>query len=281
MTSTSKDFILEALAKVAPLDIRSAESVAQWAQHEGTKAIVCLTFGYAASNVASFLHLASLLEESSQPLLLHGERCATHCVHLVKAHCVAASRLARMLYSASRLVAGNRTVDGLREGIFAHVRLHLEIRVGRPPNNDSLRHAPQTILGTDGDDSLLVSGLEQEKQTPWFKALLSMVENCNFDRDSGKWLFFTPSRTGLDLAKTEREAVQMIAEPLCQVLVHRRWETAALSRWTGVLDCLKRLAIGIAMNGVLPTALGNLPSRLGITDQKLEIEKQSVQQKAA
>lgn len=52
------------------------------------------------------------------------------------------------------------------KGIFAHVRVHLEIRVGQPAKDDSLRHALLAILGIDGGESLMVSGSDQQKQTP-------------------------------------------------------------------------------------------------------------------
>lgn len=274
LSSTGAQHILEGLARAGPVDMTDPEVLKEWVRRQKDIILGTYCFDFASSNVACFRTLAASVEAlGASPVLVHGERCATHCVHLVKAHCIATSSLAGMLYSVSKLVGASRTVDGMVRGVALHVRQALEIRYGEPPPADELLDALLSLMGLDEDLSLVHRGGSRSGAfTTWYDSVRKMCERSLFDTSSGKWLYYAPTGSMTDPAVVKREAEDFIATPLCEVLVQRRWETAALSRWTGVMHCLKRMTVGIVMNGVLVDVLASLSSRLGVTEAKYQKE---------
>lgn len=214
---------------------------------------------------------------SSKPVMIHGERCATHCVHLVKAHCIAVAQVAGVLYSMSKLLVSNRVVDGLAKNFASSVAASLEHRkVAAPPIND-LMEAVQKIMAMGGDLAWVEDGKSRSKS--WLNSVERMCKQCRFDVDSRKWVYYLKPGEEPGQAGLARRALDSIVEPLVEVFVARRWETAALSRWVGVMSCMKRMALGVMFNGILPTTLASLQSTLGVTEESLqrEIEKTKAQ----
>ena len=64
-------------------------------------------------------------------------------------------------------------------------------------------------------------------------------------------------------------AIDSIAKPLVKVFLGRRWEVATLSRWHGVTHCMKRLALGVLFNNVIPYSLFGLSRQLSLSEEKL------------
>lgn len=148
LEAATKPHLVEGLARTMPFDLTDLRDAGPLFEDGKTIVVVSLTFDYAASNVASFRHLASCAASEGR-LLLHGERCATHCIH--KAHCISAAQMAGALTIS-------RNVDALAVGIAAHVRRSLDIRVGQPDQPSSmaeLQEAVLQVLGIDGDMSFL------------------------------------------------------------------------------------------------------------------------------
>lgn len=272
LTKTSMPFIMEGACRTWPIDLCSEASVAQWTPDDKTVCLVTLCFDFASSNVSTLKCLVAASADSDRPVLLHGERCATHCVHLVKAHCIATSQLAGVLYSISKLMKTNRVADGLSSTFREHVRVRLEVRLGQPPELDSLIAATRQVLGIDGDFSLLEAGGAAPQLIAWFRSVMDMLEKCPFDRSTGKWLHYSVEPTHAGRLVAAERAIGEMSDALVRVFVTKRWETAALSRWTGVMNCLKRMALGILMNGALASCLGSLRQRLGATEEQLQHE---------
>lgn len=97
LTSTNKDSILEGLARSMPVDLTNTSEADKWCDRPNTFAVATLCFDFASSNVAALRHLGYQLEQNQSAFMCHGERCATHCVHLVKAGSLAASQLSGIL----------------------------------------------------------------------------------------------------------------------------------------------------------------------------------------
>ena len=57
-------------------------------------------------------------------------------------------------------------------------------------------------------------------------------------------------------------AVAFVSNPLLQLFTARRWEVAALSRWTGVVRCEKRIVLGAFFNNILPESLIGLAASI-------------------
>ena len=99
-----------------------------------------------------------------------------------------------------------------------------------------------------------------------------MCETCLFDPETKNWLYFLPPGEHLGQPGLVERAVDHLSKPMIKVFLLRRWEIAALSRWTGVMSCLKRMSVGIMMNLVLPVALAGLARGVGASQEKLAAE---------
>lgn len=283
LTSTAHKYLIEGLARVLPVDLTDIAKVNRWTSGEKSRCVVVtLCFDFASSNVATFRSITAGLENADSPLLLHGERCATHCIHLVKARCIAASDFAGVLYSVSKLMVSNRVVDGLSANIIGLVSGSLEYRFGEPPSVSGLLDGVATIMGIDGNLGMAYgAGGGSAKRKPWYEAVQNMCEQSRFDPTTGKWVCYVQPGASIEHADFQQKAVVRIVQPLLEVFVARRWETAALSRWTGVMSCLKRMAVGVMMNSVFATALGKLEDKLGVTPDALKREQDTNAARAA
>lgn len=153
LQSTKAEHLVAGLARSLPANLAKPGALQPWAAENGDFCVVALCFDFASSNVLAYKHFAHTTALEGSRIFLHGEWCATHCIHLVKASCITASHLASMLYSVSRLMTLNRTVDGLRSAFREHVRRSLELRQGPPPPPDeTLRADIVYIMGIDEED---------------------------------------------------------------------------------------------------------------------------------
>lgn len=191
MLGTTRGHLVEGLRRILPIDLSEKESLCEWAGQVSGKIVVTLRFDYASSNVSLYKTYAAVVESMERPVHLHGERCLTHCIHLVKASCIASAELAGMLYSLSKLFAHNRTVNGLCQSFTAHVRNNLHIKIGQPPPADDLRGAIVEVLGIDGDFGMVhTEGKNLLKKAPWYQSVLNMSETCRFEKASGQWTLY-------------------------------------------------------------------------------------------
>ena len=75
-----------------------------------------------------------------------------------------------------------------------------------------------------------------------------------------------------DPSVAKDEAVAYIAQPLLKMLAHKRWEQAALSRWSGATSCLKRMVVGAVLNNILHDSLAALVGRTQLDERKVQAE---------
>lgn len=98
--SASADVILEVLLRGYPLPLENRLDLSKTTSGFD---VVLLVFGFdsASANLKAFKHLANLVENSGlERLIIHGEPCAMHQVHIVKARCVDVAGTAAMLIRA-------------------------------------------------------------------------------------------------------------------------------------------------------------------------------------
>ena len=74
----------------------------------------------------------------------------------------------------------------------------------------------------------------------------------------------------MDGQPSREDMVSYIVDPLLKIFISRRWEEAALNRWTGVIRSLKRLVLGSILNGILPESLAGLSDRMDLTESKVD-----------
>lgn len=138
------------------------------------------------------------------------------------------------------------------------------------------------ILGLDGDESMvfLAGGRNRRKSgyTAMMSEILEMCGKCHFDKATSRWLHFQDPAEDFAIRRSTEDIVQYIASPIVRAFAGRRWESAALSRWSGTIRCLKRLVVGSAFNNILPLALAGLAPGMNMNQRKVDQMLQQMQQ---
>lgn len=283
MTATAHTHIIAGLRKAMPIDLCDADSVKMFVQGVDV-GIVVMIFDSASSNLTAFSCFVEYLENFKVPsMLLFGQRCLSHQINLSRAAAVNLAGVAGMLYSLSKLMGAGHATMSLSQAIHEHVKNNLVVRYGKPPNNKELLSTMLAIFGLDGEDELLYTDgryVRTRRTTAFYKDLQDMCSKVFVDETQGSWVHYVDApqphrRRRID----ELAAAKAIADSLIKVLISRRWEVAALSRWTGIARVLKRVVAGAALNGVLPACLSSLSKRMGITEARLDKAKKEHLQK--
>ena len=274
LESTAQPYVLEALARALPVDMLSRASVETFADSADVS-VVCLSFDSAASNVAAYSCMAAHLERGPcTSLLLHGERCMTHQLHILRSGSTTLSGFAGALYSLSRILGNSQAISGLHAAFRTHIRAKLRLLPGRAPPYEEQLQLARSIFGMDGDEAMLARGTGpscRAGQTLFSRDIEEVCRHCRYDAESGAWLYYT-GRDGpfFDRDIDMEAAADSIAKPLDKLFLGRRWEVATLSRWHGVMHCMKRLAMGTMFNKVLPQSLAAMSRQLALSEAKLE-----------
>ena len=280
LAETKHKFLLHGLSTAFPFNMMDVESMRTFSQG-AFATIICLGFDFATSNVAAYGHLVSHCESFNIPgLMLHGERCLTHQLHIVKSACLSLVSLTPMLYSLSRIVSRDASCSGLESAIRKKVRASFVVRWrrGGAPAQDELYNMITGVFGMDGDSSLLRRG-DARRRKNLEADLRVMTEKCHYDPHTQKWVYYvTQWRDTQRQRIDEDKVVSSIVGPLLAVLTRRRWEVATLSRWTGVLSCLKRMVLGTLMGNILPSALSGLSADMNITEAKVKKYQEAAQE---
>ena len=281
LESTKASFLLEGLKRSMPIDMRDRASLEKWAA--GVElAVISRAFDSASSNVSAYSCMVYHVETSPiSTILFHGQRCLSHQINIIRAASVTMAGFAGMLYSLSKLLGNGSAITGLHRAIVEHVKRRLVVRRGVAPPSDDMYKVLLDIFGLGGDQSLIV--LEKPKGvrsrgTVFCNELRELCRRCHFDFRSGAWIYYVEDVA--DHRRPQREleekGLSHIVGPIVKVLLGRRWEVAALSRWTGVSSCVKRATLGAVLNNVLPECLANLSRQLSLSDEKLQQAKQKL-----
>jgi hypothetical protein len=284
LQSTQHRALLDALDSCMPFAFSDKETFVRFGQ--GVKAsILSFNFDYASSNVSAYRHMVFVIGKlplAASHVMLHGERCLTHGLHIVKCDGLVSEGISGVLYSLSKIIAHGRSMNGVIAAMRAHVRSRLVVRNSPRRFDDNLFKVLKGVLALDGrwDDGAqlpwdaLHSGENSEKSRrpramSWLADLKKICAVCHFE--GGKWIYHCPSTAAGPGAKTEDDVVEEILDPLVKVLVTRRWGVAALNRWTGTIAALKRVVLGAVLNNVLPESLSGLGAEMALTEAKAEV----------
>ena len=267
--------VLAALEQALPFCFSDPDTLLEFGRGVDI-ALLCFTFDMAASNVAVYSRMQkmmSILPEQGGGIMLHGERCLTHALHIVKSDIMAQDGISGMLYSFSKIVASSRSLKGLSDALTGHIRAHLEVRHGQAPPQDELLAVLKRVMGLDRDDYSLhrdTRGSSKErKKTVLLRDLEEACARCHFEGD--RWLYFSPLQAGrVNMSSLgPSDMVSFIADPLLRLFVGRRWQVAAVSRWTGTISVLKKMVIGCIMGNILPVALSGLGANMELTEDRV------------
>ena len=169
-----------------------------------------------------------------------------------------------MLYSLSRMLANNQALHSLIKAMRKKVEQNLIIKRAVAPTDDTMFNAILGVWGIDEDTTLLKS----ESGSSLLSDIKTMCQVSRFDPETKEWIFFAPP-SQVNGAIDRGAAVDAVLDPIVRALLGRRWETAALSRWTGVMSTLKRMLLGTLWNGILPKCLSRLSASMGISQERV------------
>lgn len=277
VAASKHEYLLATLKKVLPFAYDDAASVERFCCGSGLT-VVWFTFDAASSNYTAFGKIIRLAEESGRSCIaIHGERCLTHQLHHIKSACVSLKSIAPMVFSLSRIVGSDRAVSGLERAMRQKVRQALVMRYSAqpPPDQDDLRTIVRFVMGLDGYNEWEEPAQRgrptghRRQRSLLARHVEELCARCRYDRETKQWVHYVlqhrPSqRQTVDL----EQAADAIVEPIFALLTRRKWQNAALSRWTGVLSCLKKVVVGTLLGNLLPAAMAGLSACMGVTEEK-------------
>ncbi len=269
LPSTKAAFVLDGVLRNLPIKIAERESVEKWGK-ETEFILIVLCFDGASGNIAALKKMISLVSAFGYiPIAIHAVLCLSHQINLIKSSTVFASGWAGMCYSLSQIMKVGNAVTNLVSSIQEIVKKKLEFRIGLPPDNLDLFNVMLLIFGIDNHSAAFTvdrNGVRRE--TKFYKELKWMAQCSRFDPFTGKWTYYVVDGVRPSVA----EAVGFISAPLVSFFAGRHWKTAALSRWTGVMEVVKKVVLGSVFGNMLPNALGGMSSSMDITEASLKIE---------
>ena len=172
-------------------------------------------------------------------------------------------------------------IGRLQNLIVDIVSQRLSVRYCQPDDDNDLREAALTILGIDGEEDIYFYDRQgRRRATKYLEAVLTMIQQARFDSTTKEWVYHAPQRNAATRQRLSHgDMLASIATPLSQIFVARRWPNAALSRWIGVMTCLKRVALGMIMNNILGDVLAGLVGKLDISEKTIKQQTESNEKK--
>ena len=267
--------IMSALDSSLPFQFRDQGSLLRFGQGV-CLCILSFCFDMASANVAVYANMVktiSALPDAGRHIMMHGERCLTHALHIIKVDALTQDGISGMLYSFSKIITHSRSLNGLVLAMSSHIRNNLEVRYGAVPEQAELLALLKTVMSFDGDERFLFrgpAGPSERKETAWLRDLQELCLKCHWE--NGRWIYFAPLPRGrVSRARLDPEhMVSEIMTPLLKIFVARRWQQAATNRWSGTIDALKKLVLGCVVNNILPMSLAGLGAEMHLTEAQVD-----------
>ena len=270
LEGTTAAAVKEGLLRACPCDLSSHDSIRKWCR-ASCCTIGLFAFDSASGNLKAMRELVAFVEASQLPFFIHGERCSIHQLHIVRSNCLTLGKVASTLYCLSKVLKISNTLLGLRNRILARIDASLVIRYCDPPDTSFLEQAALAVLGIDGEDEIYYTDQAGRKHcTKQVRQLLDMIRKSRFDPASKQWIYYAPQLGASRPCLDRSQVVSTVATPVVQFFIGRHWPTSALSRWIGVMTCLKKVCLGVLMNDILPSALADLSGHLDVTDASVQ-----------
>jgi len=207
-------------------------------------------------------------------ILLHTEPCFVHGVALVKNRAQGASDFLSGASTFSARTRNWRFNQALRDDMLALVQSHLVVtREACPPEiSAASRNLVEKLYGPLDSDYLWKARKRSRVRKPSgvLQDLESILAVVNLGQgglcDMRHYCCVAPGSAdaaagklvGQPCCASRDEAVEKVATPLINCLLHRPWSQQCESRWTMAMTTLRRVAIGTFAFGLLPAALRSL-----------------------
>ena len=165
-----------------------------------------------------------------------------------------------------------RVMDALRDSIICLVGKFLKAKREPRPHDQKVRNERLIhVLFGDVLQALRLAGEQKrgghkksrlEHDIDQISAAFSLLPGCGLDDmvhccwvEPGSVDFENGATEGSACCQSREEAVDKVAMPFLNVVVHSSWSTTAASRWTYVVETFRRICLGFSCNALLPTAL--------------------------
>ena len=270
--------VLEGLRRCSPVALHDRRSVADIGRG-AEMAVLTLSFDAGSSNLLGYRCMIAAVEAADvDKTFCHGERCATHCFHTVKAKCIKNSQLDSVLFSVGKIIQHNRSSAAFCQGFIDQVKANHEVRYyegAKPQGDKRLEEALEHIIAIDGDTSLR----EAVRGRSWSSRVRKMVQECPFDGETGRWIIWRPASEQFAVGGVTDDVLKKFAEPLLECFVFGGWQDGALSRWTAVMENLKKVTVGAAFNAALLKNLSSLAANMNLTEATVNRMLEEIKEK--
>ena len=263
--ATSANDILAGLLPSLPFELDRAGSLDHLFQ-EVEAVVFCWCCDRASSNLCALEWLRREVSAHSPRVLFHAEPCALHGLHLAKSMSPTTSGVAAALSSFSRLLRFASIARDVRKIIIEVVGQNF-VWAKEPPSPSQvsyLQRVVEAICGASaaGDNS---EANAKSSQTTFRKRLAAFVACCDFSAQ-GKGCFYhhcemvaeghaSGNSRDKGCCNNAADALEKTTACVLNFVLGRRWEVAALARWTHVSKLLSRALLLMGGVGLLPRIL--------------------------
>ena len=263
-----------------PVDLSNPEALDNLAEHNDL-VILGTCCDRASANFAMLRWIWAQLARPSAPttILPFAEPCNAHGVALVKDRPRGAKQVVAKAHSLAALLRHWRTLDALRATILQIISSRLEVRQEQRPQaaKDVSTRFIKALFpeGETGVVEYMYKTNQKGEKVPkplWQElqelALLwdlkfsdceeeKIIHFCWAEPES--WACTREGRTaGHPCCRNREEAIERMATPLINIVVHGPWDRSAANRWTYVGKVLRLTIVGFASARILPMALKEL-----------------------
>ena len=282
------DFLCEGVLRHFPVDLSKSEALDNLAEHNDL-VILGKCCDRASANFALLRWIWAQLARPSAPttILPFAEPCNAHGVALVKDRPRGAKQVVAKAHSLAALLRHWRTLDALRASILQILSSRLEVRTEQRPQaaKDASTRFIKALF-PQGDTGVVEYMYktnkkgEKEPKPLWQEmqelALLwdlkfsdcedeKIIHYCWAEPES--WACTREGRTaGHPCCRNREEAIERMATPLINIVVHGPWGRSAANRWTYVGKVLRLIIVGFASARILPMALKELKFCWNVAD---------------
>ena len=285
MAETNSDYLLEGMARAMPAFFDDVADVLRLCTG-ASLVIVSLCCDRASPN---FRACAWLWKQMASPQLSHRifphiEPCALHGINLVKCRATGGKALITVMSSLGCLMRGWRFSDRLREEIHLQVGRRLRVVESPQPEDRSARaeRLAQLLFAGDSDNWLYRQSSSGERSKSQvlldIEALVAAVDFGNPDSEEiihycciqeGDAAHAEGAAPGGPCCRDRQESVDKVSAPLIQWFCHRAWEQAADSRWTKIVNLLRRVLTGLLAQRILPVCLSGMQTSWDIDESMI------------
>lgn len=273
LESTSTNYILEALVRNMPFCMDAGHPDRGRILQACDALVVVFVCDSASSNVRSIKWFMAHAEMMGKQVLVHAEACSVHQVHIVKAGCLEVMGMAGTLYSWTSLLRLSWSLSALQCGLKLAVESRLVMRCGRQPPAAAANFLAmvQIVFSIDGsEDFLFKRGTHGDRQpTAFYETIVELTNTCEVTA-AGDLIVYIGDFPHAAQGQVKELALERIMRPLTALFVERRWSVAAISRWTHVMETLKRVVLGCLLGRVIIQAMASMTKRLGKEERELD-----------